>query len=85
MAEKIVDNTKGSPKASMPKKCPNCGMLNPFVLDVCRKCKTPLPAPKQVFVCHICGEEVYEDEPKCSSCGLSISEIKAKSQFVGDR
>lgn len=80
MARGGVDKTIKSPKAKMPKKCPECGLLNKYLVDKCRKCGAQLPERKLVYRCPKCGEDSFEDDPKCSGCGLPMEEVKAKGQ-----
>lgn len=73
------DNTTISHLLTKPKKCPACGYMNPHTRTECRKCKTPLPDHEPTLRCPECGNEVYQSEPKCKYCGLSMEEIKAHS------
>ena len=61
-----------------PIKCPECGAMNPFNQDICKKCKTPLPKPDIPMVkCPECGTESLPDSEFCTECGLTGDEWKA--------
>ena len=57
------------PKLSKPKKCPNCGMLNPVIAKVCIKCKTELP--KTQIACPSCGKMNDASALECVHCGFT--------------
>lgn len=60
-----------------PIKCPECGAMNPFNQDICKKCKTPLPKPEVPMVkCPECGTESLPDSEFCTECGLTGDEWK---------
>jgi len=59
----VVDKTKNPAKAQMPKKCPNCGLMNPFVRETCRKCKEPLPEPNEGMTRKICLTQLSSRPP----------------------
>ena len=60
-----------------PIKCPECGAMNPFNLDICKKCKAPLPKPEVPMVkCPECGTESLPDSEFCTECGLTGDEWK---------
>jgi ribosomal protein L40E len=65
-----------------PKKCPNCGHLNPHNRTECRKCKTPLGENLAIVNCPECGNEVKPDDTKCSFCGLPIEEVRVRARYT---
>lgn len=79
---KFEDPTNVPVSTTKPKKCPNCGHLNPWKRTECRKCKTPLPENVPTYVCPDCGYEVRVDADKCPYCDLPIDEVKARAKFV---
>ena len=79
--EKIVDNTYATATSRTPRKCPECGHLNPYQRTECRKCKAPLGEKAMSMRCPACGDDVLPTMDKCPTCGMSIDEVKAKSQF----
>lgn len=61
-----------------PIKCPECGAMNPFNRDTCKKCKVELPKPEVPMVkCPECGTESLPDSEFCTECGLTGPEWKA--------
>lgn len=77
----IQDNTTVSTAATKPKKCSECGHMNPHNRTTCRKCKAVLPDNVASLRCPECGNEVKVDAEKCGYCGLGIEEVKSRTQF----
>lgn len=60
-----------------PIKCPECGAMNPFNRDTCKKCKAELPKNAVPMVkCPECGTESLPDSEFCTECGLTGEEWK---------
>lgn len=76
----MADNTQISHVLTKPKKCPECGHMNPHTRTACRKCKTELPDNQPTLRCPECGTEVVQTAEKCKYCGLPMEQIKARAQ-----
>jgi ribosomal protein L40E len=63
------------PTVGKPKKCPECGSVNPAIVKQCRKCGVDLPEPEtEKIKCPRCGAENLQSAVKCPECGLTAGE-----------
>ena len=57
------------PSVRKPKKCTNCGTLNPAAIKVCNKCGAPLP--EDTIPCPHCGVQQPVTNKVCGNCGFN--------------